>query len=708
MTGILRPSVTKEYINNQVKYLHSKYPNIEASNIKEFVKSVAQSKIVRPKAQIIQHMDSTSTVLEVDLLDHIRKHNDKTITPSGSWYETSDVKQAPDVGFMLSRLDLRKVHKNKMLASREVGQYDLALLEDFRQGMVKIGSNSVIGVSGSEYSILYDLENFNGITSIARHGIMGAYVFTERFLAHNMQFFSDEEVINYIVTTVRACPDRSSIQDIVQRFGIYEPTSREITDSLIESMQNYYCIKDNGDKIESLLKGLKKHERTFVAYHLNMRYLVHMNQEFFHKFITELMDVDNLPIDETIEVSSITKAYDEDLVQLLAVICGKIINGKVLSKLHNANDKDGNYDPDAVRRILSIGNYMKNKLNEIKDLFELFMYAKCTIPSIDNQKDLTRRTVILSDTDSVIFTVNDWVKWYCGHNEMSDRATRIASLIMYWLSKAISAYVFHTSYYRGAIGKFTSMIKLKNEYMFPILVRCDISKHYFALKTIQEGKFLSPPQLEMKGLQFKSSTLPSVTNDFTEKLIVDILNKLSTSGEIDINEYLSRILIYEQVIYESLKSGQLTFLASASLKHKEEYKTPEKSIYKNYLIWEKLFADKYGSIKLPTKVPLVSFIPKIFVTEQYLDWLSKQNNQAFQQLMDYPPDERAKITRLPIAGTLATIPEELIPCIDIRSVIYKNITPSHLVLRSFKIDLNNQGKRKLLYSDIYASHIRIP
>lgn len=708
MSGVPRSSITKEYINNQVTYLKLKYPEFKEQDIRKFVVDDAQKRLVRPKVQIISHDNFNSKLEVVDLLTQIRKFNNKTITPSGTWYETSDVHKAPDIDFMMSRMSLRASHKKMMLDHREHGQFNLAMLEDFRQGMVKIGSNSIIGASGSQYSILYDLENFNAITSLSRHGVMAAYVLTERFISHNFHFTSNEEVINHIITTVRACPPKDQIDAAINKYKLVVPFPGDILDSLMPSMTRYYKVPSIPLKLMQLLEGLAPHQRVFVAYHLNMRYLAQSNPQLIRSLIDTLFDVENIVPDPTIELVKISSFFDKDLTQLISVTCGDLINGRILGSMHNPSDSS-NYDPDTFRRIVSIGRHMQSVLSEIEELFNLFMCAKCVIPRVDNQKNLTRRNVILSDTDSVVFTTNEWVTWYCGKQEMGTRATRVSNLVMFWLSKALDAYIYHMSYTRGAIGEFTKMIRIKNEYMFPILVRCDIAKHYFALKTIQEGKILNPPQLEIKGLQFKDSKLPAVTNEFTETLITDVLMELNEKGTLNIHNYIARVLEYEKTVYDSIMSGSILYVGTQSIKHAEEYKDATRTIHKNYLLWMDMFADKYGPIRLPTKVPTIPLTDKMMNNPKYLDWLCAKNKHAYNVLMKLEPKDRAKITRMPMSGTVTSIPEELLACADVRSIVYTNIRPAHLILKSFKVELYNHGvnKRRLLLSDIYSNGVNL-
>ena len=701
MAGVNRPSFTKEYKENILTYYKLKYPNVKDEDILSAIDKIIAKKIYKPKAEIIKHTDFNSEIVKVDLYRHLLENMNKVITPSGTYYQTHDQKEAPDIKFMENRLEARSKHKKAMLKYREAAQFDIALLEEFRQQMIKIGTNSVIGGSGTEHSILFDLENFNGITSIARHDIMLAYVFTERFLANNVYLPSESHTLNYLITQIRICPNEEDILKVVNKHNLYIPTSEDLFNSLLESMSVYFEIAENS-KVKSFIDTLPDYLRVYLLYNCNLYNLFKYNNDYFKKWLSELFNIEQVECNPDIEphsteqseVKPISKAFDGELFQLTGVYSRYVINGKKVSTLHEDH-------PEVAKHVLSIGNYLKDKLKEVKDIFNMFFVSRSTVPLVDEMKDFTRRVVILSDTDSVIFTTIPIIRWYFDNIKVTDESSRLAAFVTYMLSKGLASIVGYISYYRGATGEYTKMMNIKNEFTYSSLVRTDIAKHYFGKKTVQEGVTLPEADYDIKGVQFKSSTLPKITNDFTERLIKKSLTELEEHGNISVNEFIWEILNYEKIVYTSVMDGELLYVNSQSVKNKAEYADPDRSVYKWYEVWEKVFSDKYGHIHIPTKVPVISFNNKSILTNKVKDHMFKVDEKIANKLYGLPEELLKKMTRMLLSGTVEKIPEELIPAMNIRSIIYANIKPAHLVMKSFKIDLNNTGKKQFLYLDIY-------
>ena len=47
------------------------------------------------------------------------------------------------------------------------------------------------------------------------------------------------------------------------------------------------------------------------------------------------------------------------------------------------------------------------------------------------------------------------------------------------------------------------------------------------------------------------------------------------------------------------------------------------------------------------------------------------------------------------------IPEEIIPIINMRSIIYHNVAPAYTILRSIGVNMGYKEKGEVLYSDMF-------
>ena len=102
--------------------------------------------------------------------------------------------------------------------------------------------------------------------------------------------------------------------------------------------------------------------------------------------------------------------------------------------------------------------------------------------------DSIRRSAITSDTDSTIFTVQDWVIWHKGKVEFSEGATALAtSVVIYLHRKTITHVLARMSANFGIETERIHQIAMKNEFKFDVFVPTQVAKHYYALISCQEG-----------------------------------------------------------------------------------------------------------------------------------------------------------------------------------------------------------------------------
>lgn len=704
--GVKRCSLLRTYTDNQVAYLQTQYPQVSKDKLEEFVINTVNSKINRPKLKIIHHPSvGNSEMRDVDLLTFIKEHSHRIITPSGTIYKSTDEEVAFDKQFIDMLRNKRDTSKKAMLKYAAEGKELEKNLEDFKQSLCKIQVNSIIGSNGNNQNAMYDLEAFNGVTSMARHGVIMAYSYVERFLTSNFYFPNLEHVINYIITTKKHCPSREVIYGLTEKYGLINPLPCEVTEMFCQSLKYYVSNVDACRiKINDILEHMPLHEVTFIYYSRNLYNLFTANTGFWknwiHEFTHYLDHIHEFDVIFNVGVDDIKPTHlwklDGDLRQVIATIYSKELKGIQIKKIPEEN-------PELAIRLYLAGLDMQKQLNEISDLFDVFLYNDALIAHIHSQRNIIRKCVAISDTDSVIFTTKHLVQWYLnGDLNYSQDAYNINALIVYLLTKSIASIIQKMSVARGATGDNIEMIEMKNEYLYPVLIKTGLGKHYAGNITVQEGNFLPKPHLDIKGVSFMSSNVPKISHDFLESVIEKIQSDMVTHGNIYMSDYVMMAYDYEKSILKSLNAGEFTYFPNISIKNKEEYKKPESSIYVNYEFWEQVFAFKYGSINLPTKVPIIPIKPKAFQDPVYLGWLKSHSPEVFERLEKYLPKLGKKaITRIPLSVNLIVVPQEIVSIIQTRPIVYKNMAPVQLALRSIGIDLGS-AKRQPLFSDYYS------
>ncbi len=93
--------------------------------------------------------------------------------------------------------------------------------------------------------------------------------------------------------------------------------------------------------------------------------------------------------------------------------------------------------PKLAAKILGAFYRLEEFQNEMNDLFQLFIYHDINFQKIMSRSNMLRESVVVSDTDSVIYTVMEWSNWFTGlDNIVSEGSYNISALATYWYTMA--------------------------------------------------------------------------------------------------------------------------------------------------------------------------------------------------------------------------------------------------------------------------------
>lgn len=694
----MRTKVTEEYLYNMTQMLCKLYPNIDKSKITNFIKQIVIEKITRPKVTYIQYPSyGNSKVVTSDLLDLIHKHASNIITPNGCIYLSQDKKISTISKMIDAKLSERKAVKKKMLKAAAEGNSVLADSYNYLQATIKINLNSLPGGYGSAYNLFYDKGNYNAITATARAFIAQAYTNTEELLGGNFVWFDEEELINHIIIHTRTMPPTEQINHCVNKYKLKTPSVDELFGFYLNTIHRY----DNRTKlsiVKSILQNLSQEEITYLYYFNNLRHLIIGNSEIFLPIIKNMFKPESVDVFKTNHSElNVTKDtiydLDGDLVIVLSVAFNKWLEG---NQIYDLPQKD----PELAIKLGWAGKHLEEQLNYFNDMMKTFVFNPCVVQRGNIRKHMLRNTVVISDTDSVIYTAKDWSLWYTENGlHASIESDQIGGLITFWLTKAIAEVLHKSSVAQGAVGKYAFDIQMKNEFTYPTLILFDLKKTYAGIKSIQEGVVFSKPKTDIKGGNLRSSDICKATTDFNKDLIVNKILIPAMHGPLSATELINTVVKFEQTIKQKLKAGDPEYLKVVSIKYEREYAIPLSSNYFYYMGWRDIFEEKYGEIRVPTKVNIV---PIISPTISYWEWLENKDPDIYKKMVEF----KNKYKKLPSAFAINPlnnkIPEELIPIIDIRGIIYHNVRATYRTLDRLKIGIGNENK-KMLLSDMYIN-----
>lgn len=695
-----RTRIMTAYVDQQVAYLQTRFPDQSEERLRAFARKVVESNIKRPTADVLVHPEAGVTQRkQLDLLTHLNLLQDNIITPSGSVYCPPQKKESLIKASLDENVKGRKINKTKMLEYAEQGDKVRAQIYNFLQASNKIFNNSVPGAMGSQYNCLYDLPGYNAVTSTARHSVRSGYAHVEKLLEGNLYITCPEDVINYCVNHQRNRPN--TVRLVMLRYNLYQPTADDLFEHFATSLAYYTNVRAIAGQIKSYLQMLSQDDLAFIFYAGCLRNLVRKNDSLFRSFFQDFFTTD-LPIDEDLkskeghELMGSVYKIEKDLFAMVSSLNYDQIKRK---KLEDAVTQEA----DGVRKMVTIGRHMNASIEKTRDLFETFFRVDVDVAQTVHYPNIVRKAVLVSDTDSVIFSTQSMVEWYAGAANFTRQAYEINAFSVYLISRTLEHVFARLSVGFGMSGSDINLICMKNEFLYPLLMRTPLAKHYAGWITIQEGKILPEPKKDIKGINFRGSDLCSETNDGAEAFLTWMMTTVMKDNSLSISECMAKVVEHERTVYNSIIAGKRDFLGMASVKPKEEYKDPMQSDYFYYMFWTDVFAETFGEFQLPNKGLELNVLGggKALKEPAWLERLQQFDPKAHERLLNfferYP---KKKVTRIILPPTLKEIPAIFQPVIDLRNIIFRNGRPFYLTLRSLGIG-NNFVKGEYIASDFY-------
>lgn len=627
------------------------------------------------------------------------------VTPSGSLYHPASKIQSHFRPYVFDKKAERSKVKKEMAYYESKNQKELARNKHFEQLKIKVGINSMTGVTNRNV-YFKSTPCYNSITSTARHNVMCGYSSIERLLMSNFYFRDYNDTINHIILLLRLYPGDKVIEHNIQKYQLYIPSYEDIESFLTNCTYIYHVNPNKSKALHQLIHTLSDNERVFIYYAHSLYHIFTKNSKIFKKYLDECFNLDEKYIDEYLKQHNINidnnmsldKVDDMDLLIAIVTFSYQLLQGKTLDEV----DKDY---PDIKLQILKRYYYLEHKLEWLNDLFDTFIFIYLNIHKPFEHPNLIRKCVILSDTDSNIFTTIFWIYWYTNSIRIDDKALQIHSLMVYFVTKFLEHILALSCKECNIEYKDIKLVSMKNEFFYITFVRTNMSKHYFGNIMIKEGVVLPKFKFDFKGKNFKGSDLSPSVLDMLESFAKYILNTVETQYYLSRYELIKKVCEYENTIIKSLKNGDNEFLFNIPIKSKDEYKEFLKSQYFNYMFWEEVFSKKYEHFTIPGKMKVVSLkypikYKRLLEKDIFLQYKTKYldiYNNMIKFLKKYPKKE---INLILIPDNIK-IPKEILELIDYKSIVTRNLFGIYLILRSFGIICNEIKGEILLLSEIY-------
>jgi hypothetical protein len=308
----------------------------------------------------------------------------------------------------------------------------------------------------------------------------------------------------------------------------------------------------------------------------------------------------------------------------------------------------------------------------------------------NDHKQMIRKTTVLSDTDSVIFSNASWTKWLTGKTKISKESNAINAMIVFLLSKLLVHVFQYTSACVNISTEDLRGINMKNEFNYPVFIASPLAKHYMGLVAFREGNKLLPFKFDLKGLNYKSSNIAGEVIDRSHEFFKKTMYAIYEKTKLRTKELLREAVEFELAIVDNILEGDASYLFNYTFSGKgstEQYK----DIYN--FVFDKKVALPARFNKVPIKpIKGITFDPKKYGNTpeaQKLKTVLMRNPRKVLRLMHFPVNE--------------PMPELIKQLISLDSIIATNCGPLYLFMRSLGIVNLSSTKTKRPYYKQYKS-----
>lgn len=628
------------------------------------------------------------------------------LSPSMTAYMPESQRQSTHALYIEEGVKNRSVVKKEMLeAERAASATDdlveknrfkeVALMKKGGQNNLKINNNSYSGATVSVATILHYKSTHSSLTSTCRSATSYANASNEKFIQGNRHYYTPEVVKANLISIINLAP-LPVIQQACEQYGLVYPSPDQVMEMIHESSRHYWQDTPQMNRLRILVTNMTPVQRAAVMYVGDMYHLYLLNKDVIRKFLLQLAQVGD-PTKTPLTDDEYAKV-DGDTKLLATFICYQEIAGRKMGDLKNEAFDD-------YKKVLATAGNALATLEEYEVMLKAFFLTKCLPSSIHAFPSIRRKAVPISDTDSTMFTLMWWVnELFPKEQAFTPEARRLVFAMVFMVSEVVMHILAVLSRNMGVSDAKLRLLAMKNEYYFEVLSLTARSKHYYASQDALEGVMFAKAKMEVKGVGLRDSKVPPRIQARAKKMMERIITTIKSGKQIRMIELLTEVANIERDIIQSLESGKFEFLTTAQVKPADSYKSDDNATFKQYGLWQEVFAPSFGATQKPPYQAVKLSLATHNRTEMEA-WCNKMQNPALaNRLRTWMMREgKRELTTLIIPAAVVEgtgIPREITCAIDTRRVISNVMGAFYIILESLGIMLVEKNNIRLV-SDYY-------
>lgn len=652
--------VAREWIRNSIK--NKRFENAKDPVVRFFERQDNGDRIVT-ESRLSKYINQT--VAEGDIL-----------APTFTTYLPTSKKQSLLVEFVDTNVARRSASKKEAFKAKALGKMALYVIKNNDQTNMKLFNNAMSGAFASSGTVISNPTAHSTLTTITRTVSSLGNASNEKIIGGNRHYRTSKIALDNLVSVV-ATMDHAEFQHLMDTYNLNYPSVDDLIDCVKYSSDFYWKDAHQMQKIRDFAEKLEPLERAAFVYGGDFYHLRKHNEEFVRMFITELgAKVTGVKVENPIEVLS--KA-DELLVNFVHQICIEECRGigKDYTKLSEENQNI----------VAATSLHVFEVTKKYQDFIAAIFLTRNVPATTAYIPDMVRRSVVLSDTDSTMFSVDEWVMWYFGKLDFSAKGFAVAGTIAYIATQSIAHILALFSANLGVERKKLHKLAMKPEFVFPVFCQSSVAKHYFTCIAMKEGNVYSELEMEIKGVHLKNSANPQELVKDSHKKMREIVETVMAGKKISLLGELHRVSEIEKKIDNSIETGNVIYYKGSKIKEAEGYsKGPDQSPYQHHNFWESVFGTAYNFvdtppyavIKVPTtlanKTAVKNWIDSIedkALADRLLAWMVSHNKTALNTIY-------LSKTYVSSFG----IPKEIVPIINYKKIVLDLTTADRMILET--------------------------
>lgn len=613
---------------------------------------------------------------------------DKLIAPTLTIYTPPSVKESLLVRYIDANVKARGVAKKAMFVAEMDGNEPVRIVKKIEQTGRKLANNAISGAHVAPGTPLYNKTAHSTLTSNCRTTAGYGNANNEKLLSGNRHYWCPDVVRNSIVSIVRNT-DYAELSRVLIKFGIRYPTVTETMRCIEFSARLYFYERREYEDIFRLVNKLSDIQRAAFVYTGDLYHLMCYNPAFVRQFVDRLSTRIGTPHPDP---RSVLDHANEDHVALAQQLCPGEMKGLTMLKVKGT-------EKEAI--VAATVQNIEMVITEHAELIKALWVTDNMPSSVAAFPSSIRRAALTGDTDSTIFTVQDWVQWFGGRLGFTDKDNGVAATMIFISAQTIVHILAKMSKNFGIEEKRLFQTAMKNEYKFDVYTPTQVAKHYFALIGCQEGNLYKEYKEEIKGVHLKTSKISKLIMADAKKLMIWIMNEVLAGRLISIDYVFKWVADAERGVRESISHGSYEYFRSTQIRDPSGYKKgKDDSNYQQYLMWQEVFAPKYGDTPPPPYMT-VKVSTDIKSKTELRNWTAKFEDQELAARMNRYIERsgRSNLNTLQLPEQCCNskgIPTEIMERVAVRKMIVDSCKVYYIILETLGMYMLNDKITRLV------------